>query len=105
MKSLCGNGQIVKWGASTGHEALRNTMSVGASTTVSGIDSLAVLEQNLEVARGFRAMSPDEMQALRDRCRRFAVDGHCEVFNTTKLYDTKIGRERHHFPLPSALPL
>lgn len=105
MKSLGGNGEIVKWGAATAHEALRYAMSVGASTTISGIDSLDVLEQNLGVARGFRPMSDDEMQALRDRCRPYAADGRCELFKTTKLYDAKIGREQHHFPLPEELPL
>jgi aryl-alcohol dehydrogenase-like predicted oxidoreductase len=104
MKSLGGSGEIVKWGAATPAEALRYAMSLPVSTTISGIESPDVLDQNLGVARGFEPMSPAEMQALRERCRTYAADGRAELFKTTKQYDAKIGREQHHFPSPEELP-
>lgn len=58
-------------------------MSLPVATTISGMESLQVLEQNLEVARNFHAMDAAEMKALRGRCRSDASDGHLELFKTT----------------------
>jgi aryl-alcohol dehydrogenase-like predicted oxidoreductase len=105
MKSLGGVGEIVKLGAATAHEALRYAMSLPVATTISGIESLEVLRQNLEVAAGFQPMTADEMQALRERARPIAADGRAELFKTTKLYDADEGRQQHHFPLAAELPI
>jgi hypothetical protein len=80
-------------------------MSLPVATTISGIDSLAVLRQNLAVARGFVPMSPADMRALRERCAAFAADGHLEPYKSTKRYDGTVGREQHGYPPPSELPL
>jgi aryl-alcohol dehydrogenase-like predicted oxidoreductase len=105
MKSLGGAGEIVKLGAATAHEGLRYAMSLPVATTISGIESLEVLRQNLEVAAGFEPMTADEMQALRERARPVAADGRAELFKTTKLYDADEGRQQHHFPLAAELPI
>src|SRR5205807_10213148 len=68
MKSLGGNGQPVLKGVVTVQEALRFAMSLPVATTISGIDSLAVLRQNLAIARGFKPMTDEEMNALAQRC-------------------------------------
>ena len=47
MKSLGGSGEMVTSGAITPEEGLRYAMSLPVATTISGIDSLDVLEQNL----------------------------------------------------------
>ena len=86
-------------------EALRYSMSLPVATTISGIDSLAVLCQNLAIARGFKPMTPEEMQALRQRCASFAGDGHLELYKSTKKYDSGVGREQHGCPPPKELPL
>ena len=70
MKSLGGNGQPVLKGVVTIEEALRYAMSLPVATTISGIDSLAVLRQNLAIARGFQPMTAKEMETLRNRCAR-----------------------------------
>jgi hypothetical protein len=57
MKSLGGNGQPITQGVVTVAEALRYAMSLPVATTISGIDSLAVLHQNLAIARGFMPMT------------------------------------------------
>jgi len=80
-------------------------MSLPVAVTISGIDSLDVLHQNLQVARGFQALSSAQMQTLREACQFDASDGHLELFKTTKKYDGDIGREMHGFPSSAALPL
>jgi len=50
MKSLGGSGEMVTNGAITPEEGLRYAMSLPVATTISGMDSLAVLEQNLGIA-------------------------------------------------------
>jgi len=105
MKSLGGDGQPIQYGVVTAEEALRYAMSLPVATTICGIDSLDVLHQNVKIACGFKGMSPQEMQALRDRCRTHSGDGHLELFKTTKKYDGNVGREQHGYPPPEQLPL
>ena len=105
MKSLGGSGELVREGAVVVTMGLRYAMSLPVAVTISGIDSIEVLHQNLEVARGFQPFSPGEMQALRDACRFEASDGHLELFKTTKKYDGDLGREMHGFPSSAELPV
>src|SRR6266545_4776852 len=100
MKSLGGEGNMVRAGAVTAEEALRYAMSLPVATVVSGMESLDVLRQNLNVARGFTPMSDDEMRRLRERCAAMAGDGRFEHFKTTLKYEGPIGREQHGFPAP-----
>jgi aryl-alcohol dehydrogenase-like predicted oxidoreductase len=105
MKSLCGSGEPVQKGAVTAEEALRYAMSLPVALTVSGIDSIDVLRQNLGVARGFEPMPPHEMEALRKRVAGYAEDGALELYKTTKKFDAKEGRIQHGYPLAEELPL
>ena len=104
MKSMGGSGEIIKMGNVTPAEALRYAMSLPVSTTISGINSMDVLKQNLKVAENFSPMSPAEMNELRNRCKPWAADGHLELFKTTTMYDGKIGREQHGYPTVEELP-
>lgn len=106
MKSLCGSGEPVLHGAYTAEEGLRYAMSVpGVAVTISGIESIEVLRQNLEVAKGFTPLAKAQMAALRDRANRYAADGRYELFKTTKKYDGDLGRQQHQFPTAAELPL
>ncbi len=105
MKSLGGSGELVSGGAVVVTVGLRYAMSLPVAVTISGIDSIDVLHQNLQVARGFRPFSAAEMQAIRDACRFDASDGHMELFKTTKKYDGDLGREMHGFPSSAELPV
>ena len=87
MKSLGGDGRQVKEKVVTAEEALRYAMSLPVATTVSGIDSMQVLRQNLRVAQGFRPMSKRQMDALRKRVRKEAEDGRYELYKTTATHD------------------
>jgi aryl-alcohol dehydrogenase-like predicted oxidoreductase len=68
MKTLGGNAGSVKDGVVAAAEALRYTLSLPIATLISGIDSLAWLQQNATVAANFKPYSPDEMAALEKRC-------------------------------------
>lgn len=103
MKSISGSGEPVKKGVITAQEALRYAMSLPVATTVSGIDSIKVLQQNLSIARGFKPMNAEEMQAVRTRYARYAADGRFELYKTSKKYDGKPGREQHNFPTQQQL--
>jgi aryl-alcohol dehydrogenase-like predicted oxidoreductase len=105
MKSLGGSGELVKLGALTAEQGLRYAMSLPVATTISGIDSMQVLDQNLQVAVNFQPLDQAAMQSLREQCRKLAADGHLELFKMSTKYDGKVGREQHHFPTVEQLPL
>ena len=94
----------MRHGGVTAGEALQYAMSLPVAVTISGMDSIGVLRQNLEVARGFRPLTAAEMQHLRERSRAEAADGHYELFKTTKKYDGDLGRRQHGFPTAAELP-
>jgi uncharacterized protein len=100
MKSLGGEGDMVKKKAVSPQDALRYAMSLPVATTVSGIDSRRVLRQNLAVARGFLPMTSAEMESLRTRSASLAADGRFELYKTTAKHEGPIGRKEHGFPPP-----
>ncbi len=95
MKSLSGNAEPIKQGLVTPEEALRYVLSLPVASLVSGIDSRDVLRQNLDIVRRFVPMTVAEMQGLRTRVARYAMDGRFELFKSTNRYDGRIGREQH----------
>ncbi len=105
MKSLGGSGELVCHGAVTPEDGLRYAMSLPVATTISGVDTMQVLDQNLRVAVNFQPFSAEKMQALREQCRLLASDGRLELFKMTTKYDGKVGREQHHFPTTQELPI
>jgi len=105
MKSLGGSGEMVRHGGITAEQGLRYAMSLPVATTISGMDSMEVLNQNLAVAVNFQPYTAAELKDLRDQCREFAADGRYELFKMSVKYDGKVGREQHHFPQTEDLPL
>lgn len=95
MKSLSGNAEPIKQGIVTPEEALRYVLSLSIASLVSGIDSRKVLQQNLDIARRFTPMTIAEMETLRTRVARYAMDGRFELFKSSNRYDGRIGREQH----------
>jgi aryl-alcohol dehydrogenase-like predicted oxidoreductase len=98
MKSMGGDAIQIRKKLVSPQEALRYAMSLPVSTTISGIDSLKVLRQNLKVAQGFRQMSQKQMDALRRRVREEAMDGRYELYKTTAKHEGPTGRKQHGFP-------
>ena len=56
MKSLCGHAEAIKKRVVSAADALRYAMSLPVATTVSGIDSMKVLKQNVRIAQRFQAV-------------------------------------------------
>jgi aryl-alcohol dehydrogenase-like predicted oxidoreductase len=104
MKSMGGSGEMISHGALTPTEALSYAMSVpGIATTISGMDSMAVLDQNLAIVRDYKPLTTEQMQMLRDQCRQYD-DGRFELFKSTIKYDGDIGREQYDYPTAVNLP-
>jgi aryl-alcohol dehydrogenase-like predicted oxidoreductase len=104
MKSMGGSGELISQGAFTPSEALSYAMSLPVATTISGIDSIEVLDQNLAILRDFTPLSADQMQTLRDHGKQFN-DGRYELYKSTLKYDSDLGRSQHGYPSAAALPL
>jgi predicted aldo/keto reductase-like oxidoreductase len=98
MKSLGGDGRQVRQKVITAQEGLRYAMSLPVMTTVSGIDSMRVLRQNVRVAAGFKRLSPRQMESLRSRVSEEAADGRFELYKTTAQHEGPVGRKQHGFP-------
>ena len=84
--------------AMAGSEREGNAMSLPVATTVSGIDSMKVLRQNLKVGVGFKPMSERQMNTLRRRVRGEAADGRFELYKTSAKMEGPVGRKQHGFP-------
>lgn len=103
MKSLCGSGNAVRKKVVKVEDALRYAMSLPVATTISGIDSLRVLKQNLRIASDFTPFTPDQMERLRHRLVPVASDGRFELYKTTAQHDGDEGRAQHGFPTEAEL--
>jgi aryl-alcohol dehydrogenase-like predicted oxidoreductase len=99
MKPLNGHGEAIKQGVITAEEALRYAMSLPVTTTITGIDSLEVLHQNLQIAQTFTPFSEAGMNALRERCKPDAADGRYELYKLSLKFDNPESRLAHGFPL------
>jgi aryl-alcohol dehydrogenase-like predicted oxidoreductase len=104
MKSMGGSGEAISHGALTPTEALSYAMSVpGVSTTISGMDSMAVLDQNLRILAGFQPLTTKQMDDLRAHGKQFN-DGRYELFKSSVKYDGDMGRDQHNYPTVQKLP-
>lgn len=99
MKSMTGRAGPIQKGDVTAAEMLRYAMSLPVATTLSGIPTVEHLRQNLEIARNFKPMAPEEMNALRERCRPKAADGRYELYKVSLAFDNPQARMAHAFPL------
>jgi aryl-alcohol dehydrogenase-like predicted oxidoreductase len=99
MKSLNGKAGGLKKNVFTAQEMLRYAMSLPVATTIAGMEKLDVLHQNLLVAQGFQPLSREEMDALRERGRQEAGDGHFEPYKVSLVYDNPEARLAHGFPI------
>lgn len=99
MKPLNGHGDPIKQGVLGADEALRYAMSLPVATTITGMDSPAVLRQNLQIAQNFTPMQPSEMDALRAHCKDYGGDARFEAYKVSLKFDNPEARIAHGFPL------
>jgi aryl-alcohol dehydrogenase-like predicted oxidoreductase len=71
-------------------DCLRYAMSLPVAVTITGIDSMPVLEQALHVARAFRPLDEEQRTALLARTAAAARDGSFEKYKTGHHFDGTI---------------
>src|ERR1700691_172396 len=68
-------------------EALHYGLTQPVSTVITGIDSMATLDQALDAARTFKPLTQAEIKSLLDRTETAAAEGKFELFKTTSHFD------------------
>ncbi len=86
MKSM-GGGIILKSGAATPVECLHYALSLPTATVIAGMESMERLDQAIEVARTFRPMGKEAVEALLARTAEAAKAGRYELFKTSARFD------------------
>ncbi len=86
MKPM-GAGNILRSGKVSAVECLHYAMNLPTSVVITGIDSMAILQQALEAARTFRPLSQDDVTELLARTGEVAGTGQFEPFKTTHDFD------------------
>ena len=99
MKPINGTGDPVKKGAITAEQSLQYAMSLPVTVTITGMETMEVLQQNLRVAQGFQRLTDAQMQAIREQCKQAAGDGRYEPYKTSLKFDNPEARLAHGFPL------
>ena len=97
MKSLGGEGEIVRKAGVSIEDALRYVLSLPISTLVSGMDSEKVLDQNLKIVREFKPLSPEDKARIEESTIKVAGDGRFELFKSSKKFDGPVHRKQHGF--------
>jgi predicted aldo/keto reductase-like oxidoreductase len=82
MKSLGGTGARILKSGITAQEAISYTLSLPIHTLVSGIDSMEILAQNLEIVRNWKPLSDEERSTLLEQIAPWATDGRLENYKT-----------------------
>lgn len=90
MKSM-GNGILLRSKTATPVECLRYALSLPTSVVITGIDSMEILDQAVEVVRNFKPMSAAEVEALLKKTELAASKGEFEPFKTTSIFDGTAG--------------
>jgi predicted aldo/keto reductase-like oxidoreductase len=86
----------------TAEEAIRYALSQPIASLCTGIDSMAILEQNLRIGREFVPMTTEEQAAAVDKVFHHAWAGQHEPFKTSFQFEGNEARREHGIPLRSA---
>ena len=86
MKPMA-SGVIVKNKIATPKECLTYALTLPTSAVITGIDSMDVLEQDLEIMKEFKPLDSGQVRELLNRTLAFARTGHYEQFKTATQYD------------------
>jgi predicted aldo/keto reductase-like oxidoreductase len=69
-------------------ECLRYAMSLPVSVTITGIDSMDILQQALDVAESFTPLTPQERTELLARTTTAAMNGEWERYKSSEHFDS-----------------
>ena len=86
----------------TAEEAIRYALSQPVSSLCVGVDSMEVLEQDLQIGRDFVPMTNDEQLAAIDKVFHHCWSGQHEPFKTSNDYEGNEARREHGLPLRQA---
>jgi aryl-alcohol dehydrogenase-like predicted oxidoreductase len=86
MKALA-NGILLKSNTATPIECLHYALNLPTSVVITGIDSMAILDQAFEAVRTFHPLSEEELAALLAKTTVAAATGRFEPFKTTSIFD------------------
>ena len=101
MKSLAA-GHLLTGSDVTPQEAISYALSLPLSTLVVGVDSMAILEQDLAIARNFEPISAAERERILAKSSPAATDGRFEPFKTSHDFEGNEARREHGLPLRAA---
>jgi aryl-alcohol dehydrogenase-like predicted oxidoreductase len=87
MKPI-GAGVLLGSRAVTAGECLLYAMSLPVSVTITGCDSMRILEQALDIARNFKPLTDGERSALLEKTRQPSAEGRYEMYKTADLFDS-----------------
>ena len=82
MKSLGGSEVGILETGVTPQEAISYSLSQPIDTLVSGMDSMEVLHENLEIVRNFQPLTQREQDELLQRVAPYATAGYLEYYKT-----------------------
>ena len=86
MKPL-GSGVLLESGAVRADECLRYTMSLPTAVTITGCDTMGVLEQALALTLAWKPLDEPERAAILAKSAPWAAGGRFEKFKTTSMFD------------------
>jgi aryl-alcohol dehydrogenase-like predicted oxidoreductase len=87
MKSMA-NGILLKSNTATPIECLHYALNLPTSVVITGIDSMAILDQAFEAVSTFHPLSEEELDALLAKTAVAAANGLYEPFKTTSIFDS-----------------
>ncbi len=87
MKSMA-NGILLKSKTATPIECLHYALNLPTSVVITGIDSMAILDQAFEAVRTFHPLSEEELDVLLAKTAQAAATGRYEPFKTTSIFDS-----------------
>ena len=86
MKPMA-NGIILRSKAVTAEECLRYALSLPTSVVITGVDSMAILDQAVAIATGFTPLTAAARGKILAKTAKPASRGEFELFKTTSLFD------------------
>jgi aryl-alcohol dehydrogenase-like predicted oxidoreductase len=86
MKPMA-NGIILKSKTVSPGECLRYALNLPTSVVITGVDSMAILDQACEAARTFQPLSDTELTVLLSKTANAAARGEFEPFKTSSIFD------------------
>ena len=94
MKTM-GDHYLLKSGVLQPREALYFAWSQPVSTVVSGMESMALLNENIRHAKNFTPLTRREQEKLLEKTASAASDGQWEKYKTSRRFDGPVGRKIH----------